>query len=84
MEYLLGQWEVRKGLKMRVSLAEHRHKLRLDIRKWYLDADGAWYPGRKGVVVSPEYAEDFSRMVFRGASLLNNKMPIGGGEQAAD
>jgi hypothetical protein len=86
-EYLLGEWKCRTGLRIKVRLAEHKHKPRVDIREWFINDDGQWCPGRKGISIAPEHVAELAQMLTRAEALLAGKVPQrsnGVGVQAAD
>jgi hypothetical protein len=74
-EHSLGEWRIRQGLKIKVRLAEHGGKQRLDIRQFYMGDEGDWCPSRRGVSIHPEHVAELVQMVARAEALLNGKVP---------
>jgi hypothetical protein len=55
----LANVERRAGLKIKASVREFQEAYGLDIREWYLDSQGEYQAGRKGIWISDVVIYDF-------------------------
>jgi hypothetical protein len=60
---------------VRVRVAEHQGRQRVDIREWFLSDKGEWCPGRRGIGIKPEHVGELAQMVARAEALLAGKVP---------
>lgn len=74
-EHVLGEWKIRTGLRVKVRLAEHGGKSRLDIRQFYMGDEGDWCPSKRGVSIPPEHLSEVMAMLQRAKALLEGKIP---------
>jgi Transcriptional Coactivator p15 (PC4) len=64
--------DIRKsdGERLRVELREHRGRVYVDFRNWFLAPDNEWRPSAKGLTLRPEQIPEVVRaLVLAGAAI---------------
>jgi hypothetical protein len=59
----IGTTALSPGNEIRIELTEYRGRQRIDIRRWYTDADGELKRARQGIMMGPDDWRKFRRLV---------------------
>ena len=70
MDELIAQFEKNATEVVRVSLTEYRGRKLVDVRVYYSDDEGQYYPTKKGVSLSVDVYPDFKRALLELEKIL--------------
>lgn len=49
--------------KIVIENSEYKNSKFVNIRKWWLDDQGEWKPGKAGITVKPDHWDEFVRLI---------------------
>jgi hypothetical protein len=70
-DIVVGKWRANKRELVQVKIRKFNRHTLIDIRRWYLDADGNLCPGRNGISCQPGHLKRLRRALRKAYRLLN-------------